>query len=145
VFYLLLVPVAIQALVMFIDEFYFHRKRGLLRWERMGHPLDSLSVVICYIFLLVALPTKQNIYIYCALCAFSSLLITKDEFVHSKYCEASENWLHALLFILHPLTFMAAGVIWYQGLSVEFLVLQPVAIACFMLYQIIYWSYYAED
>lgn len=144
-FYLLLIPVALQSIAMFVDEFYFHRKRGLPRWERIGHPVDTFSVLICYLFLLVKLPTQENIYIYTALSAFSCLLITKDEFVHTERCEASENWLHALLFVLHPITFFCAGVIWYQNFSVDFLFLQPIIIVGFMLYQIIYWSRRAES
>ncbi len=144
-FYLLLIPVAIQSIAMFVDEFYFHRKRGLPRWERVGHPIDTLSVLLCYLFLLVTLPTQENIYIYAGLCAFSCLLITKDEFVHSERCEASENWLHAILFVLHPITFLSAGIMWYQDLSVDFLFLQPLVVAGFMLYQIIYWSRHAES
>lgn len=144
-YYFLFIPVAVQALAMFVDEFYFHRKRGLPRWERVGHPIDTLSVLLCYLFLVLATPNQENIYIYAALCAFSCLLITKDEFVHSELCDARENWLHALLFVLHPITFFCSAVIWYQGLSNNFLFLQPFVITGFMFYQIIYWSRHAES
>lgn len=143
--YLLIIPIALQATAMFVDEFYFHRKRGLPRWERVGHPIDSFSVLLCYLFLLLTLPTLKNITIYAGLSFISCLLITKDEFVHSERCEPSENWLHALLFVLHPITFFCAGVIWYQDLSVDFLFLQPLVVGGFMLYQIIYWSRYAKS
>lgn len=136
----LLIPFALQGLAMFFDEFYFHRKRGLPLWERIGHPIDSLSVLACYSFIYFQPPTDLNMKIYIALCAFSCLLITKDEFVHTQHCEARENWLHAVLFILHPITFLAAGVIWKDNLNSQFIAAQPLVILLFMTYQILYWS-----
>lgn len=137
---LLLVPFVLQGVAMFFDEIYFHRRRGLPLWERVGHPIDSLSVLLCYGFIYLKIPTTTNIYVYLGLCAFSCLLVTKDEFVHTETCEARENWLHAFLFILHPISFLCAGVIWKENLSPQFLMFQPVVIFLFMMYQIIYWS-----
>lgn len=137
---LLMIPFFIQGLIMFIDEFYFHRKRGLLLWERVGHPLDSFTVLVCYLFISLNVPSTFNLYIYAGLCLFSSLFITKDEFVHTVECEATENWVHSILFILHPITFMAAGLIWFHNLSQVVLISFPATIFVFMLYQIIYWS-----
>ncbi len=51
-FYFLAVPFALQGLAILVDEFYFHRRRGLPIWERWGHPLDTLSLLICWLFLL---------------------------------------------------------------------------------------------
>ena len=137
---LLLVPFALQGVAMFFDEIYFHRRRGLPLWERIGHPIDSLSVLLCYGFIYFKDPTTFNIYIYLGLSSFSCLLVTKDEFVHTERCEARENWLHAFLFILHPISFLCAGIIWKENLSPQFLIFQPVIIFLFMMYQIIYWS-----
>ncbi|MBC7754921.1 MAG: hypothetical protein H7Z71_11835 [Moraxellaceae bacterium] len=136
----LFIPFGLQAVAMFFDEFYFHRKRGLPLWERIGHPFDTLTVLSCYLFIFYAAPTDANLKIYIALCAFSSLFITKDEFVHTERCEARENWLHAVLFVLHPVTFLAAGLIWKQNTYPEFLLVQPIVTFLFMLYQILYWS-----
>ncbi len=138
---LLIAPFALQGLAMFFDEFYFHRRRGLPKWERIGHPLDTLSVVICYAFLFFQAPTDLNMKIYIGLCAFSCLLVTKDEFVHTEVCDASENWLHAVLFVLHPISFLAAGIIWKDGLNPTLIAMQPILITFFMFYQIIYWSF----
>ncbi len=136
----LLIPFALQGLAMFFDEFYFHRKRGLPLWEKIGHPLDTLSVLACYSFIYFQPPTAMNMNIYIALCAFSCVLITKDEFIHTKLCEAKENWLHSVLFVLHPVTFLAAGIIWKNQLNPLFLAVQPLVIMAFMFYQILYWS-----
>ncbi len=137
---LLLVPFVFQGIAMFFDEIYFHRRRGLPLWERIGHPIDSLSVLMCYGFVFLKDPTTTNIYIYLGLCSFSCLLVTKDEFVHTEKCEARENWLHAFLFVLHPISFLCAGIIWKENLSPQFLMFQPSIIFLFMMYQIIYWS-----
>lgn len=136
----LFLPFIIQGISMFFDEFYFHRKRGLPLWERIGHPLDSLSVLICYLFISIQPVTETNLKIYIFLCGFSCLLITKDEFVHSKLCDPKENWLHAVLFVIHPITFFSAGYMWHNNLNAQFINLQPVVIFLFMIYQILYWS-----
>ena len=133
-------PIVLQGIVMMIDEFYFHHKRGLPLWEKIGHPLDSLTVISCYLFLVLKNPTETNIKIYIGLCIFSSLFITKDEFVHAKKCEPLENWLHSVLFILHPITLLAAGIIWINQLSSTFLIIQLFIILTFMIYQIVFWG-----
>ncbi|MFZ3229713.1 MAG: hypothetical protein WA160_05885 [Pseudobdellovibrio sp.] len=142
---LLFVPFVIQGAVMFFDEFYFHRKRGLPLWERIGHPIDSFSVFLCYFFIYLRPANEENLYIYVGLCAFSCLLITKDEFVHTQQCEAKENWLHSILFVLHPITFLAAGIIWKENLNTDFLKIQPLVILIFMVYQILYWSSHGKS
>ncbi len=40
----LFIPFALQTCCMAVDEVHFHRQRGLPRWERLGHPLDTLTV-----------------------------------------------------------------------------------------------------
>lgn len=127
---------------MFFDEFYFHRKRGLPLWEKLGHPLDSFSVLCCYLFLLFFEYGETHLWIYIGLCIFSSLLITKDEFIHTERCEAQENWLHAFLFVIHPVTFFAAGLLWFQSFDKNFFMLQSLLVVVFMFYQIIYWNFY---
>ncbi len=136
----LLIPFAMQGTLMFFDEFYFHRKRGLPLWERIGHPLDSLTVLACYVFIYFAPFSERNIWIYVGLCIFSCVFVTKDEFVHQSRCQASENWLHAMLFILHPVTFLSAGILWKNNVSIELIEFQSIVIFMFMMYQIIYWS-----
>ena len=138
---MLILPFVFQGLAMFVDEIYFHRKRGLPLWERIGHPLDTLSVLACYVFIFFNAPTEKNLNIYIGLCVFSCLLVTKDEFVHSEICDPAEQWLHSLLFVLHPVTFLAAALIWKNQNFPQFLAVQPLVILLVMLYQIIYWSF----
>jgi hypothetical protein len=133
----LYLPFLLQGLAMFVDEFYFHEKRGIKLWEKVGHPLDTLTVLLCYIYLIWG---GNDVTIYVALSAFSCLFITKDEFVHANVSPASEHWLHALLFILHPICFLAAYFLKIQG-QIEFLKIQTLVVFIFMLYQALRWSY----
>lgn len=138
----LLLPAALQGLAMLIDEFVFHRRRGLPRWERLGHPLDTLTTLLCYAWLVGVPANKPNaLGIYLALCAFSCLFITKDEFVHARLCAPLETWLHALLFVLHPVVFLAFGVIWYSG-SHDWILRGALGSTLALLtYQFVYWNW----
>jgi len=130
---------------MLIDEFYFHRKRGLPKWERLGHPIDTLFVLICFGYLALANALSFNPAIYLGLSIFSCLLITKDEFVHQKECTASESWLHSILFILHPVVLYVSFKIAFDPVLKPFFYIQ-FALAGFMfLYQIVYWNFIEED
>jgi hypothetical protein len=51
-----LIPFVLQMLRMIGDEFYFHRRRTLPRWEWLGHPLDTLSVLLCWSVILLTKP-----------------------------------------------------------------------------------------
>jgi hypothetical protein len=137
-----LVPVVLQMLAMFVDEFVFHRARGLPRWERIGHPLDTLSAALCYGWLvLVPLSTPYALGVYVGLCAFSCLFITKDEFVHARLCQPLEAWLHAVLFVLHPLVFLAFGLIWASGQGAWLLQTELLLTLGFGAYQLSYWTW----
>jgi 2-polyprenyl-6-hydroxyphenyl methylase / 3-demethylubiquinone-9 3-methyltransferase len=155
VFFIIMLPIGAQAAAMFFDEFYFHHKRGLPAWERIGHPIDSafvLGTIAVPVFWQLTTPAA---WIYGALAAFSGILVTKDEFVHSEHCDPGEQWLHALLFVLHPLIFLSLGVLWYvrdiggigyalPDIATSGLILQVQLgfVAAFMSYQIIYWNFY---
>lgn len=152
-----LIPFAIQGLSIFFDEAIFHVRRGLPLWERIGHPLDTLTVIVCMGFVLWVPFTPVSLSVYALLATFSTLFITKDEFVHNEHCPATEQWLHAILFVLHPITLISAGFIWpvAQGVEVaqwisnwlnnppllhRFLVGQLILMSLFMVYQILFWN-----
>jgi hypothetical protein len=128
-----------QALAMFIDERTFHRRRGLPRWERVGHPLDTMTVLGCYVWLATAKPSAKSLVVYVALVVFSSLFVTKDEPLHARRCSPGEHWVHALLFVLHPMVLLGAGWLWWAG-RLTFLVVPLVLTAAFAIYQIVYWN-----
>jgi hypothetical protein len=160
--FLITLPFLAQALIIFIDEFYFHVRRGLPKWERIGHPFDTLSLLICILFVLFVPFSPSMIKYYALLALFSSLFVTKDEFVHKKYCPASEQWLHALLFLNHPIVLTALGLLWpvIQNASSPawlsswltmpkflygFVMSQALLATFFFLYQVIYWNFIWKD
>jgi hypothetical protein len=87
----------------------------------------------------------------------SCLMVTKDEFIHKTHCPGAENWLHALLFLLHPITLAMTALIWPVIQNVElphwlsfffdnqaalkmFLYVQAGFVSLFFLYQAIFWN-----
>lgn len=157
-----ILPFALQAILMFFDEGYFHIRRGLPKWERIGHPIDTLSVLACMAFILFIPYSKTALAIYIVLASFSSILVTKDEFVHKDHCPATENWLHAVLFTLHPITLTCAGFMWPVVQNAEvtpwiarwldrpdilslFLQMQFVTMIFFLFYQIVFWNFVWKD
>jgi hypothetical protein len=130
---------SIQALLMFWDEWGYHRKRGLGAWERWGHPIDSIIYAAALALPAFAPPAAGPIRAYVVLAALSCLVITKDEWVHTRECAAGEHWVHALLFIVHPLVLIAAGLLWLENEALVARRLLPVSIAAFALYQLAYW------
>ena len=152
----LIIPFVLQAILMAVDEFYFHWQRKLPLWERLGHPLDTLTVLFCLGFLLFVPPSPLSVIIYALLSIFSCLFVTKDEWVHKQECRAGEQWVHAMLFILHPLLFISAGLLWavlhsdrhnlfnlirYEGFERRFFIGNIALIVAFGLYQAIYWNF----
>jgi len=124
---------------MLIDELYFHRRRGLPRWERVGHPLDTLSVLGCYVFALAIAPSPAALGGFVALAVFSCLLVTKDEWVHAQHCQPAEQWLHSVLFVLHPIVLGIAALLW-QRQDRTLLWLSATLTLGFGLHQALYWN-----
>lgn len=136
-----LIPIVLQGVVMIVDEGWFHRARGLPRWERIGHPLDTLTIVACLVWLLAAEPgSPAGLPVYVALAIASTLFVTKDEAVHAARCSAGEQWLHAVLFVLHPIVLAAFGYLWWTG-AVGLLVGQLGITVAFLVYQVVYWNF----
>ena len=96
-----------------------------------------------------------KLYIIFAL--ISCLLVTKDEFVHTEHCEGAEHWLHALLFLNHPLLLASLAIIWpllteddlplfwmqlmpNKTLFKQFILGQTLFVTVFLFYQIIFWN-----
>ena len=104
-------------------------------------------------WLLAVAPSTFSLSVYAGLSVFSCLFVTKDEPVHSKHCTSGEHWLHAMLFILHPLVLVSAGLLWpgwrrqtfslirYTGFERNFLLGNTLLTLAFGLYQLIYWNF----
>lgn len=140
---------------MVLDELHFHRTRGLGRWERIGHPLDTLTVLSCVGWTLVATPTRTGAAVFAVLALVSCLFVTKDEFVHARRCTAGEHWLHAVLFLVHPIILVSVGLLWVaahpeggtvwnflpdSASAVRVLKWQLAMTSAFGLYQALYWN-----
>lgn len=132
-------PLGLQAFAMLVDELYFHRQRGLPRWERLGHPVDTLSVLACYAIALSLRPTEAHAVVYMVAAGFSCLLITKDELVHAQRCSPLELWLHSVLFVLHPIVLGIGGLLWLRQ-ERAMLWLSATVTAAFAAYQLVYWN-----
>ncbi len=135
----MIIPFFLHALLMGVDE-GIHLKRGLKKWERLGHPLDTLSVLVCVLYVLNTPFSESNFYVYLGLAIFSTIFVTKDEWVHARECGAFEQWLHSLLFILHPVLLYCIYVFWSENSFPQWFAPMPYGIALFGLYQLVYWN-----
>jgi hypothetical protein len=136
------VPLVLQALAMLVDEGVHHRRRGLGAWERIGHPIDTLTTATCYAWLLVARVSLTSAIVYGGLAFTSCLVVTKDESVHADECSAAEHWNHAVLFMLHPVVLGVAAWLWWASSSTSHAILVALLASTlgFAAYQFIYWN-----
>ena len=141
---LALVPFALQGVLLMIDEFGCHHRRHLGRWERLGHPIDTLAFAAALAFLMFTAPSDRALYVYGALSVLSCLIVTKDEWEHGLHCAGFENWLHACLFMLHPTLLIWAGYLWWaHDPRFDLVVGGATALASvFAVYQIVYWNFW---
>jgi hypothetical protein len=140
----LAIPFLIQFGILAIDEFYCHRRRTLRKWERIGHPIDTFTFTLCFLPVLFMDPEKgAGTLAYFGLSALSCLMITKDEWEHRELSGGFENWLHSLLFILHPLVLVWMYMAWRSGNPHAFglAINMVVATLAIGFYQLFYWNF----
>jgi hypothetical protein len=107
-----------QSSLIAIDEFVCHRMRTLPKWELIGHPIDTFCLWIYLIALRFLDSSSQWPLIGTAILGLvSCFIITKDEWVHKEHATAFENWLHAMLFVLHPAVVLLYYYLWYEGVE----------------------------
>lgn len=149
-----LLVIIFHGLLILIDEFYFHHKRKLPKWERIGHPIDTFFFLGCFLITIFFPMTKSNVAIFFVLAILSSLIIIKDEYIHIKLCTIKEHYLHILLIIIHPLLLINVFLSWpsftisyfsildhfKSSLLKNIIYLQFIFALLFLLYQIIYWN-----
>jgi hypothetical protein len=120
--YLLLLPLIVQAIVIFVDEFYFHFAPGQPRWERIGHSLDTVTVLAPVLWLLVSAPSERNLIVFSccrSLCSGRAL-------------EPRRALYHASA---EPITWLGE----FHGLEFA-LPAQAAALALYMISQAVYWN-----
>lgn len=142
---LLTILAGTQALLMVVDEVIFHRRRGLERFERWGHVADTTLFCAALLVPAFCLPSQRAILSFAALGFASCLLITKDEWVHAKACEAIEHWCHAMLFILHGALLIVVGMLWTIEPRTWELRALPAAVFIWGIYQHFYWNIYGRS
>jgi hypothetical protein len=141
---ILMLLTSVQIALFAIDELHCHRKRGLPRWEIIGHPIDTVSTLLTYsiaVFLEFS-PTHLTWYTLSALA--SCIIVTKDEFVHAKLCDGFESWIHALMFMLHPVMFIAFGYAWSLGEASHIMQLIAGSALLVGVYQIVFWKFFYD-
>lgn len=135
---------ALQAILMLVDEFVCHYRREVPKWERVGHPVDTLTVCLPLAVACFFSPSPSTQALFIALAVVSCICITKDEWMHARHCSGFEHWLHALLFVLHPVLFYVAYQIWQQAsadlLGARVLKAQTAAVFGFFVYQVWFWN-----
>jgi 2-polyprenyl-6-hydroxyphenyl methylase/3-demethylubiquinone-9 3-methyltransferase len=110
-----ILPFGLQSVVFAVDEGYFHKKRGVQTLEQVGHALDTFTVLVCFLILIFLRPEGGNLKIYLFFVVLSCLSVTKDEWIHARCCQPAEHWVHAVLFVLHPIVLGCAGMLWWQN------------------------------
>jgi 2-polyprenyl-6-hydroxyphenyl methylase/3-demethylubiquinone-9 3-methyltransferase len=128
-----------QAALMLVDEGAFHRVRRLGAWESWGHVADSALFAAALAPAALLAPTRGAVALYALLALVSTVFVTKDEWIHARECEAAENWVHALLFALHPSVLIAVGALWTGGAGALLRFGLPLAVAAYSFYQWSYW------
>ena len=136
---------SIHSSIMLVDEFYFHRKRGLPKWERIGHPIDTIFTLICFAIIIFFPSTRTTFIIYGIFAIISSLVIIKDEAVHLKYCSKQEQYFHAILFVFHPVLLinLFLGEAFFPSFYIKGIILvQFISMVLFLIYQVLYWNFF---
>ncbi len=137
------ISILTQGTLLLVDEFYFHWKRRLPKWERWGHPVDTFFFLVPMGIVSFCPPHPAWQITYFAVSIVSSLVITKDEWVHRERSSSAEQWLHSLLFMLHPVILISAFFLWSRGVQSIFLWVFGF-VFIFWVYQIIFWNFYAD-
>ena len=130
---------ALQGVLMLVDEGVFHRERGLGAWESWGHVADSAFFALALAPAALAEPSRAALALYAVLGLASTLLVTKDEWIHARECGGAEQWLHALLFALHPCVLIAVGLSWTRGEGAALRASLPVVVAGWSFFQWRHW------
>ena len=131
--------VVLQAALMIVDERVFHRARSLGEWESWGHVADSAVFAAALAPAALLAPAHGPAMLYAAGAVASTLLVTKDEWIHAGECGGAEQWLHSLLFVLHPCVFLSVAALWSRGEGGLLRAGLPAVVAAYSFYQWFYW------
>jgi hypothetical protein len=135
----ILALLALQSGLQLLDELRFHRRRGLARIEGWSHASDAFLFGLIMGIPAFWPPAGPALTIYLIGAVLSLLLVTKDEWIHARECTGTELWLHALMFIIHPLLLAGLAVLWLRsGSRPLFLGVALLALG-WAIYQLAFW------
>jgi len=118
------IPFIIQAILFGMDEFCYHRNRFIPLLEKWGHVLDTLVFLICIYYALYKDYRKRREWKYIFWFVLSCLVVLKEESIHYMLpISLGEQWLHSILFVLHPILLGSLGYFWVT--SQKFIWLKP--------------------
>lgn len=129
----------IQGMLLVYDDLVLHQRRGLPRWERIGHPIDAFCFSLP-IGLAAWKGSETSSTLYGGLSLLSCVIILKDEWIHVGRINALEATLHAALFVLHPVTLYLAWELAKTGQTFG-LLLAWMALVGVVVFQIIHWNF----
>lgn len=139
-----------HAVLYFLDEHYFHRKRGLSDNEVKSGMFDGILYVITVGLTIFTTYSKGLSYLYITLALLSCLSIVKHEYFYPETMDKKERITHALLYIIHPLILFAFYQSWQSSLFDNELFYWMLQLAYFALafkaaaFYVIYWNYIYE-
>lgn len=136
----LMLVVSLQGLLLAYDEIVLHRAREMPVWERWGHPMDTFFFALPFLassFGRVWMTPSM----YICLAILSSLVILKDEWVHTGRISAQESFLHGCLFLLHPVT-LYWGYENYILQHTAILAVVATMLVAVLCLQILFWNIY---
>ncbi len=147
--YWILLPFLLHNVAMAWDEFHFHHQRHLPTWERLGHPADTVTYLFCLAFILLD-SGPQHSGFYWTAAIFSIIFVFKDMHIHARFCNQGEKQLHGVLYSLHVMQLVLAGLVQYanifslaqKNILYAFLQTQIILGSLFLLYQIGYWNFW---
>lgn len=142
---------AIHSLIYQLDEYIFHKKRGLSKAEIIGSIVDGFIYLVPLV-LATMIPYKEpwtSVFLFFAV--LSCLSIVKNEWFYPEVLEKKERMLHSALYVLHPVLLYTFYLSWednYFSQYPNFWMFQLIYLAVgfkSVTYQIIYWNYIHED
>ncbi len=129
----------IQGMLLMYDDIVLHQRRGLPRWERIGHPIDTFFFSLP-IGLAAIKGFETSPGVYGGLSLLSCVVILKDEWVHVGRINALEATIHAALFVAHPVTLYMAWQLAKTGQTMGLLIAW-MALVGVAVFQIIHWNF----
>ncbi|MCB0413398.1 MAG: hypothetical protein KDD50_03635, partial [Bdellovibrionales bacterium] len=104
----------LQLILFHLDEYYFHRKRGLSRPEIVSALMDGFFYLLPLAIAIFCSFTIFWQWIYIFLAILSCLSVVKNEWFYPVVMDRNEKLVHAGLYLLHPILLYTFYLSWDQ-------------------------------